>query len=139
MSNLRELDAWLAEHLFGWKWHTYDDRGEGWFGPPEEIGKPCGWDSIREAQADEAFVPLAVGPGNYPHYTTTGDGMMLVFDAMEKRGYRLALEYDDRPIVWGEYVAEFKPNDDESWGTGATIPEAVARAAKAVLEAQEND
>ena len=136
--NVRELDAWLAEHLFGWEFweetrpnytHVYwqtDGR------------KP--WERTQKAyQQPEKFHRIAfseyepkrhIYEGVKPTFSSTGDGMLLVLEAMRARGFDLDLLTDA-----GTWRCDFDNGTIDTHKEAATAPRAVALAAKAALEA----
>lgn len=128
MSNLRELDEWLAIHLFGFVWATYPSHRDRRSLLPQsmiEHGIRCA-DMTEKRNGD--------GLHAVPDYSTTGDGMMLVVDAMKaKHNGNLRLFWEMQEET---YVAKFSL-DVGIMGVGDTIPEAVARAAKAALEVEQ--
>jgi hypothetical protein len=80
------------------------------------------------------------GGWTFPHYSTTGDGMLKVLEAMRERSRSIRLHWNDVSKLW---VAWFS---DRPWAPGAagdlyqdessdaSLPRAVALAALAALE-----
>ena len=110
----RELDAWLVEHLFGLsvEWHH---------------GQP--------------YAPQQLVPPVKP-YSSTGDGMLMVLEAMRGRGAQGSL-FVALPSMSGEplCVARFERVDGPRVihmvsNANVSAPRAVAEAAKAALEAE---
>jgi len=119
----RELDAWLAEHLFG-----LEVEWDYWF-PGSDGGKRSAAPSNRDK------IPFEVGEFDcLPSYSSTGDGMLLVLEAMRERRQTLLIDatYDEKQwwVKWGEdkWHQENAVIDD-------SLPRAVALAAKAAIEA----
>ena len=132
-----ELDAWLAERLFG-----LTVRG------------PCPggnvrWCAMPEVAKDRG-IPRSARPGSYddgvrvfdmtvPPYSATSDGMIKVLEAMRERGWPIEIRW--RPyggvlVMMGDGLAigdGLAPGAAE-WAE--TLPRAVALAAKAALEAE---
>lgn len=130
----RELDAWLAEHLFGlgplvW----FDDVG-----PDPDDGRDIrGWGGEHAAcyaddepynDPDKTWQWTVVGPNS-----STGDGMLLVLQAMRERGFHWELQTSkarfSMPGVRHDWSAHFSADNVRA------LPRAVAEAAKAALEA----
>jgi len=98
------------------------------------------WAKLSDFQKDRK-VRETVFAGTYldelHKYTTTGNGMMLVIDAMREKGWnRIAVEY-----VYDRWWARFRKLDDAGrelgYGDGRadTAPSAIALAAYRALEA----
>ena len=143
VSEDRTLDRLLAEHLFGWTWLTR--LSSVWFGPSEMVGQRDDYGVVRKADdydlientreddwwmRDEAQVadcPVV------PRYSSTGDGMLLVIEAMRARGYSTLLEVfsglDKQPRVRAMF------SDEKGMGMerGVDAPRAVALAALAAM------
>lgn len=116
----RELDAWLAEHLFGHQVTTVDREGYP--------------DGLCEYVLYTMEHPLI-------HYSTTGDGMLMVIEAMRAKGLHVCIK--SNPFTGG-YIAQFDRWMAEGmrwhfirFADGDDIPTAVAGAAKAALSAEE--
>lgn len=119
--NERELDAWLAEHLFGWD------------AAPCEMTvayQPCGRKALHRHDGLDIDFP--------PAYSTTGDGMLLVMEAMRERGYGIIVERNSS----GDWLSEVYRIEPRCVGgaydfmmPAETGPMAVAKAAKLALEA----
>lgn len=108
----RELDVWLAEHLFGF---TADEltRGSGPFGLP--------WP---------------------PSYSSTGDGMLLVLEAMRGRGFTIDFEVGGGVVDTAQTYTEVNVYSGRAdyltqvaTVTGTSVPRVLAEAARAALEA----
>ncbi len=121
---------------------------------------PCGlWvllpevDTMTDTAALDAYLaehlfgitllPEPVTRHAVPEYSTTGDGMLMVLEAMRERGhdgqlgvtidsYRQAL-FSPRGSVLRSLLFGFRSRD---WTTADTLPLAVAQAARAALEAE---
>lgn len=117
----RELDAWLAEHLFG-----------------EQVR----WMNIERDHFDTVLDGSTFhcsGMGDC-RYSSTGEGMLMVLEAMRERGYYYVLRCMDS-LVRGNTRIGCTFEGDGLSGTGwireaDTAPRAVAEAAKAALEAE---
>lgn len=116
-----ELDAVLEERLFN--------------RPGKWVDRVCINGTWREGQtwlrADEN--PADPGAGAScgmmpPHYSTTGDGMLMVVEAMRERGFHWSV--DTKPPMW---TAFFK-GDDPVYMWGDTLLHAVALAALTALD-----
>ncbi len=72
----RKIDAALAKHLFEWTDVHVEAAGEG----KQEVlfGRVPG----------QQWPPKVV-----PHYSTTGDGMLMVVEAMNRKGYRVDVAF----------------------------------------------
>ncbi len=127
------LDAWLAEHLFG-GWHCdgcVESRGK-----TSIVASAPHW-HIAELR----LTRLA--------FSTTGDGMLMVLEAMRERGWRFeaisGVDDDLQPGYGAVFTknVQISPNEvmvvpvgaSDRHG-GATLPLAVAQAARAALEAE---
>ena len=111
----RELDAYLAEHLFGWhRWETFRDQARKM--PVTE------W--IREGGITSRL----------PAYSSTGDGMVIVLEAMRGRGFEFSLRLSEDSSQWMAIII-FGPPIGSAICRSDTLPRAVALAAKAALEA----
>lgn len=133
----RELDAWLAEHLLGYRWrksiHGNHCRG---LVPPD--GPDANWADGQTVEAD-GTEPLAFDAYRFiPNLSTTGDGMLRVIAEMAAQGRQFSvLDWGDDGIDGHRYQVCF-------WSLGggpATIgcnvlPTGVALAAKAALEGE---
>lgn len=105
----RELDTWLAEHLFGFKVSQPDMRGK-----------------LRIIHPERKWTPLK-------HYSTTGDGMLLVAQALIERG----LCWSGGEAIDGAYAVVSTFDATSEWECShATLPMALALAAKAALEVE---
>jgi hypothetical protein len=127
----RELDAAIAERLFGWKWLEVESSAGG---------------LVRIFRHPELFVYGAWGPKeepiNYydtlPHYSTDIAAAWLVVEKMQEKRNCLSLTYG---IFSGDFVFEWKaefrmvPKDGIAWAD--TAPLAICRAALlAVMESE---
>ena len=124
----RELDAWLAEHLLGW---TDCD--------PAYVS--TGWE-FTDPPDDRVTVGRGRGPG-CRHFSllptfSTGDGMVLVLEAMRARGWWVLCAVSRLDGRWYVQV-DSSVSSDMTIGEGhaTTLPRAVAEAAMAALEASE--
>lgn len=114
--DLRRMDYMLAEKLFGWRW---DNEHLCFFVPPDQ--NPSGFGT-------EDAPPL---------YAESWDAAGLLVEALRARGYDLVLnlELDTRdrhPEPWR--CAIWCGGNADHEGRGATLPEALGRAALAVLQ-----
>ena len=80
----RELDSLVAEKVCGWM-RIYD--GTRWSNPDSH--------------------PLANAPTECPAYSTSGDGLLLVIEAMRKKEWSINLldhydEWEAQGFVWGD-------------------------------------
>lgn len=121
----RELDAYLGGHLFGLR--------------VREVATTVylGYGNIGE----EKVLVVENGPvyEDLPDYSTTGNGMLMVIDAMKAKGWKIAL-HERRD---GEYEFGFSKYDVynykgliERTRQAPHLPTAVAEAAKAALEGE---
>jgi hypothetical protein len=131
----RELDAAVAERIFGWQWlmHPHLNRAE--IFSPQAVtylrGPHYGW--LPDDGSKERMRPYEA-----PAYSSTWNGIGLVEEAMAQRGYYLTLK---SPFEPGQpYFAGFTPHGTTGWNgrpdheaPGATAPLAVARAALLTL------
>ncbi len=109
------LDSWLAEHLFGWT-HLH-------FTGPAELQR------IGLSPTDDEYEPL-------PAYSTTGDGMLMVLEAMQERGWFVTLTDYALPRWWEvEFLPDPLKPGEVVLGKAPVLPTAVSLAAKAALEA----
>lgn len=115
------LDAWIAEHLFGMH-HGRDASGSPYWDYREHLGSV----DIGVLLADVHVAP--------PAYSTTGDGMLLVLEAMKEHSASLNLY---PPSNYAKRATACY-SDGSGWIPfhADTLPTAVALAAKAVLEAE---
>ncbi len=116
MTDTAALDAWLAEHLLGWtscndQTHRYLEH---WHAPGERLSVRCP-----------------------PALSTTGDGMLMVLEAMRERRWFY--------FMWAEGIPPHRiaaafATVEEGWRDreveADTLPLAVALAARAALEAE---
>ena len=113
VTDLRRLDALLAEHLFGWELRVVgSENRQRWWKENE------GWYHFL---------------GGEPRWSSTYEGMGLVLEAMAKRRWHYCLQ-DAEP--WGEtaFAEFFKAGQhNDARCVGDSLPEAVARAALAAL------
>lgn len=119
----RELDAWLAEHLFGW---VYEER--------------LWTDTGGERRAGWQHPDLVAWLHDFPpaHYSSTGDWMLLVLGAMREREFGIemvAYEEGGFGVTW--WPSGYSGSRSQCHGPydSDTLPRAVAEAAKAALEA----
>jgi hypothetical protein len=138
----RELDAAVAELLFGWRWFVDsagNEVGEAWMYSPEVAAK---------ISADSGIVPASPGAPRYysgiPSYSSNWLGLGLVVEAMKQRGWGVSivgpLPAPARHERW--YSAEFAPARRLARDVpmarhrntrSPTAPQAVARAALLAL------
>lgn len=121
----RELDALVAEKVFGWVW-------------------------VREDTEQPDAVPYLVGPhggafypsvaNKYPELSTAG-GDIPAYSTDIAAAWEVAMRFDSRGVTWNAYdklyqaeVTQYKPETFAS-GRGETAPLAISRAAlKAVCQ-----
>lgn len=126
--NPRELDAWLAEHLFGYFWilnvtgtcRVLTEASS----EPNATG--------NEALCEDAYRYV-------PHYSTTGDGMLAVESRLIERGYTVA---SATGIHDGKYrcvltIENAAGREVASVDDSMPRPMALALAAKAALEQEQ--
>jgi hypothetical protein len=129
----RELDALIAEKVFGQCLHSWEETYRrnlriGW------CCAKCGKKSISGMLAGAPFVEAS-------NYSTTGDGMLAVLAAMERRGWHAKIK---TPFAPGEPAfAGFTPHNVTGWngrpdffvsaGSVGVLPRAVALAALRAL------
>jgi hypothetical protein len=113
----RELDAYLAENLFRWTLMV-SDRGFG----------------SRVANATGGLAGLPTYP--VPSYSSAGDGLLLVLEAMRERGWNGYTHVVPEDSL---YHAAFQHESTKSivldWHDCDSLPRAVAEAAYAALNA----
>jgi hypothetical protein len=116
----RELDAWLAEHLF-------DAHAHEW-----AVDEPVGDEQRWRCSGCRVYF---TGPNERPPafiacaYSSTGNGMQLVLEAMRERGWYATIEAVDRD---GRWYCRFN-DDSQSYAYTDSLPRAVAEAAKGAL------
>lgn len=120
-----ELDAWLGEHLFG-----LSVEWDYWF---------AGSDGAKRAgQANNrGQTPFEVGEFDaLPCYSSTYEGMGLVLEAMRQRGWTWILStISHLDSHAGQLRAQMFNEQASVDAVAASIPRAVAEAARAALEA----
>ena len=138
-TDTRALDAWLAEHLFGWVWVQHGAglrRGNSQTPYQRFLADP------RQDPGHHFFEPA---PNDMPltehywdacePYSSTGDGMLQVLEAMRERGdWCLSPDGDGWVAVLTDGI--YGDNQPHYSGRADTLPLAVATAAKAALEAK---
>lgn len=119
----RELDAWLAEHLF--EWVSSGNRRGNWILQPPNAGQ--GTPSLMK----ERGRGWSATNHKFSWWSSTGDGMILVLEAMRERG--LVVKIHAIHAGWAAYFRR----DSDPWAVRSadTLPRAVALAAKKALEA----
>lgn len=135
----RELDFWLAEHLFGWLW--VEHAGTRKFMPP--------W-----ARDSKNFDYIDARATFEPHvrYSSTGDGMWLVIETMRERGFSLEVytvvptDLDLPANQWAMTATFRRLNGGSSHAMSGleespdhSLPRAVALAARTALQASRLD
>ena len=116
LADTAALDAWLAEHLWGWRppgrEPIDDDTDRIWTGYLDPDGK------------------LAT----LPQLSTTGDGMLMVDAAVdEKHNGMLVLERSINHAFAVQYVCR-ECDEEYGWSMGPEAANAVARAAKSYVQ-----
>lgn len=117
----RELDAWLAERLFGWT----------------EVDPPRQGDGAGYRGAGVA--PGASGASEVPAYSTSGDAMLAVIAAMRVRGWRSTTASFPNGKARALFHREgYGGSVDAPHGSAMaeSLPEAVAEAARRALESE---
>lgn len=126
-TDTRALDAHLAEHLFGCTVRITQGFGELIY----ECERHDHWPSH----------PWNSGVGRWviPDLSTTGDGMLLVAEKLREHGWGVEFRREPTDLPWFARVVELRDSGTYTIAieTGATLPLAVARAAKAALKAEE--
>ncbi len=139
----RELSEWLLENLLCWRRPEHPDtrareveytehvhanitRNDRWLAPPHRLVPP---------------LPDPDGSGSLPDLTGSGDGMLLVLEAMRERGYYSSLHCINNPLVanWSAHVPIVVGDDMEVRDIVEyhdSAPMAVALATRAALEAE---
>ncbi len=119
----RKIDALLAEHLFEWTWLTC--LGFVWFGPKETVGEKREYGTVRLAddtaliegtREDDWWVrdePESPSDPVVPHYSTTGDGMLMVLAKIGRCTIRKYQERQDlylgiHPRKLTEWITRYK-------------------------------
>lgn len=127
----RELDAKIAEVVFGWQWWTALETNNSTLMHPEAYVMLKETEKVRRGRlGDTALISCF-------DYSSTWGGMGLVVAEMKKRGYvRLALDSGLGPD-WELWRAEFLNPDTDTEAYGETAPLATARAALLTLREEE--
>lgn len=152
----RELDAWLAEHLFGMRhrwfapadfygtgrdeplafYFEYTDGLEswGWFksGNPSQEAWPLASGSVAPTKTRDGWAISDIA-----RYSSTGDGMLAVLEAMRRNGWGVSITASSV----GGFIVEFMRAslDEEPHSVTASaisLSRAVAAAAKRAIEAE---
>lgn len=137
----RELDAAIAEKLFGWRWYEFDGRINGYTLGRVRAFVAGQWSNaeIDVRNCSDMTLPLAADwPQPPPRYSESWDAMRLVVEAMMMRGWFVDVKCGDYQ-TGRSYDVEFHRWDDgcgaiEVQSTAETLPVAVCRAALAALE-----
>ena len=134
-----EMDAWLAEHLFGWvlRRSRADNRkvGEVFWCSPEDADARGATGRRWFLEPDEPITTTLLD--NIPAYSSTGDGMLLVLEAMRPQ-FEVEMRMDG--ALCGVEIArlgESPEGESLSYAEGPSLPRAVAEAAHAALTAAE--
>ncbi len=136
------LDAWLAEHLFGWVWRLHEQEDH----LARSIHAPGMREDAALAKGDEPLYinsafPERPGLSNLSaawSYSTTGDGMLMQMVALQGQGFvvNVTMIPADDPYHGGEAECVIERHNNQisiDWHPEA--PTAVALAARAALEA----
>jgi hypothetical protein len=126
----RELDAKVAEVLFGWVWLMHFTLNRAEIFSPQAVPHLCseyyGWlpdnGNKRRMRSYDAS-----------EYSSTWPGLGLVVEEMQRRGYKLLVSSGTEERLWCASLDG--PTSAEGWGT--TAGEAVARAALLALGGDE--
>ncbi len=121
----RELDAWLAEHLFGWSL----------------VGVKGHWTQGVETRDWSGRPPgQSRGVPHVPALSSTGEGMLKVMEAIRQRGWEWDIaDIHINPEFGGFLWRAFCMRDDVTpypQATHALLPRAVAEAAKEAIKRQ---
>lgn len=121
----REIDTALAERLFGWKWVAWKDQR--YIVAPDEGLR----DNEIWAQGDEDV--WVGGTREVPHYSTDIGAAWLVVEKMRADGYAFDAGSWENMNDGNNWVAEFEHCSAllPVRGLGATMPEAICKAALA--------
>lgn len=127
----RELDEWLAINLFGWE--IRGNRRGNW-----RVDSPAGGPAVIHERGKP---PVYTGyrPERLPLFSSSGEGMLLVLEAMRTRDLGLLGIWEDAD----GYGASFGNAGGHEWsvesneGRRLTLPRAVAEAAYSALSAEE--
>lgn len=116
----RELDVWLAERL---DLRACSARHDGATCSAAFAAHPA---KVLPVSLAHDFEPLPL--------SSTGDGMLLVLEAMRERGYTVDLNTGGQAFRWA-HVMRATPRAFEQWDhiSADSLPMAVALAAKAAL------
>lgn len=129
----RELDAKVAERVMGWSAVEYDAGDSRTMGVCH--GTPPGPKS--DHLADLSLHGTGTGSYHIPRYSSTGDGMLLVVEAMRGRGYRVEVDVLPPEANTVEYAVRVKVTKFSSLMAvvdhAPTAPRAVALAALRAL------
>ena len=116
----RELDAWIAEHL--WDDARCSRCGRRFSYHP--------WDGSIDGTACLEPQPYA--------YSSTGEGMLMVLKAMRERGFGASIvareEGDWWVMIATDHVMDWLTDDRAA--SSPSLPRAVAEAARAAIEAE---
>lgn len=131
----RELDAKVAEVVFGWRWITLDFGGtlSSILVLPEIqelfVSPGGGWQNgkLGTPTVSSAFPQV-------PAYSSTWEGMGLLVEEMVKREYLPTFTINGESLWYAEF---FISSEDYGEGCGETAPLAVARAALLALREEE--
>lgn len=122
-----DIDRLIAQHLMGWTWEQIHvcfpnrpcvDEKEKWVWCRRLV--PPGKGSLLEpARGDEPVAPEFQGDEPIVRYSSTGDGMLLVIEAMRENGYDckiLLLDYAHILFQDPEWDSEeFERGDGPHW------------------------
>ncbi len=134
VTDTAELDAWLAEHLLGW----LRLNSGGW--------RCTGADTCTHATAPHTNPQ--VHSSVPPALSTTGDGMLMVMQALRERGWEWTIRFREDGVHWPGrmypldtslpfYGAMFTKGPHGAGNEEDTLPLAVAQAARAAIRAEE--
>ena len=125
----RELDAAVAEKVFGWQWISYDGK------KAMLVSHDPVYGTVSEAELRMAQREKSEDIFRLPAYSTTWEGLGLVVEEMGRRQRPLGLyaPYEHKDY-WEAYFYSVPSSGPYAVARGATAPETVARAALKALE-----
>jgi hypothetical protein len=130
---LRELDAFLAEHGFGWKWYRYFGPMEGkiYFDGRSVLCDPNNPPCAEMWMLDDGKYPRSSSDGHFPHYSTDPAASDALLDRMAELGWLYSISLGGS----GNVTAIFTHVSGKfGRGNDANRHLAIALAARAALE-----
>ena len=125
----RELDAKIAEYLFGWTEIDTAREFSGW----DFTDTPGSWEYEGSTGVGREPGMHMTSRAPYPPYSSTGDGMLAVLEALKKRGCTNAGVFWIPRFEGGKWCAVTEEGGDYTMADSA--PRAVCLATLAALGA----